>query len=173
MPRRKRPTLQLTRTKMREFEEIELEIMRRLVEGEKPEKVREALHLDEATWKTITGRVQFRDTLDDQQLRQSREISTRVSNLASEALDVVREIMREATHPSYRLKAALEILDRSGNVKIEKRLTITADAESVIKLLNQQGVEPAQLPEPLEAEVVEDEEDPFEKAAQEAASELR
>jgi hypothetical protein len=33
----------------------------------------------------------------------------------------------------------VEILDRSGYVKIEKRLTVTADAESIIRELNRLG----------------------------------
>jgi len=50
----------------------------------------------------------------------------------------------------------LEILDRTGHVKIEKRLNINADAEAIIKHLNQMGIEPAQLGAPglEEADVV-------------------
>jgi hypothetical protein len=167
MPRPKRNKIPMTRTQAQRFTALELEVMKRLVEREPEAQIAHNLGIDQASWIALVGRPEFSDEVEYHRQNQDRHIRARLDGLATEALDVVREIMRTASSPANRLRAALEILDRSGNVKVEKRITLTADAESVIKHLNQLGEKPTSDQELIEAEVVE--EDSFEKAAREVS----
>lgn len=65
-------------------------------------------------------------------------INERLQNLAPDALATLENQMRTSPSEAIRQKAALELLDRAGYVKVEKRLTYDASAEEVIKELNRQ-----------------------------------
>jgi hypothetical protein len=140
MPKRKKPTLAMTKHQKEKFSDLELEIMARLVELEPAESIRKNLGLDQAKWDVLVLRQAF---VDEYALQagdaDKRKIPKRMERLSTEALDVVRDVMRNAASPAYRLQAALQILDRAGHIKIEKRIQINADAEAIIKHLNQQG----------------------------------
>lgn len=115
--------------------------MRRIVEKASPEQIQVGLGLDAKQFHAIISRPAFANELQAQCEWIDRTLHDRLETLSSEALDVVRDVMRNAVSPSYRLQAAKEILDRAGYVKVEKRINITADAEEVIKHLNQDHIE--------------------------------
>ena len=118
------------------FTDVELEIIRRLLEQQDPRGIRRDLGLAIHDWDKLLALPKFQREFELQAQVVDRSVPARVERLSAEAIDVVRDTMRQAISPSNRLRAALEILDRSGYVKVEKRLTITADAESVIRELN-------------------------------------
>lgn len=150
------------------FTELEREVMRRRLELQSPEGIQADLGLEQAGYHAIVTRPEFETEYQLQAINaDERKIGKKFDRLATEALDVVRHIMRNAASDAYRLRAALEILDRSGNVKVEKRLQINADAESIIKHLNQLGTQPAR-DVTSEAELVSD--DPITRAVTQVLS---
>ena len=125
-----------------EFTELELEIIRRLLERQDPKAISGDLGIAAHDLAVLLAAPRFQREFDLQTKLADRGVRARMERLTSEALDVVRDIMRTAISPGNRLRAALEILDRSGYVKVEKRLTVTADAESIIRELNRLGSAP-------------------------------
>ena len=128
-----------------EFTELELEVIRRLLEKQEPRSIGVDLGLAAQALDTMLAGPRFQREYELQTRLADRGVRARMERLTSEALDVVREVMRTAVSPGNRLRAALEILDRSGYVKVEKRLTVTADAESIIRELNRLGSAPEQV----------------------------
>jgi hypothetical protein len=119
--------------------ERELEVIRRLLERQEPKDIRRDMGLKAPDLDAMLSQPRFQREYELQTKLADRGIRVRMERLAGEALDVVRDVMRTAVSPGNRLRAAVEILDRSGYVKIEKRLTVTADAESIIRELNRLG----------------------------------
>lgn len=153
---------------VKRFSDLEREVMRRMLELEPKELICSHLGLTGLELDNVLSRPIFETELKWQRNHRDAKLPARLEDLAHEALDVVRQVMRSASSDAYRLRAALEILDRSGHVKIEKRLQVNADAEAIIKHLNQLGTKPAQV-EFTEAEVLPN--DPIEQAINEALSE--
>ena len=122
-----------------EMGERELEVIRRLLERQEPKDIRRDMGLKAPDLDAMLSQPRFQREYELQTKLADRGIRVRMERLAGEALDVVRDVMRTAVSPGNRLRAAVEILDRSGYVKIEKRLTVTADAESIIRELNRLG----------------------------------
>lgn len=133
-----------------DFTEVELEVMHRLLERQEPKNIRNDMGLGASDLDTMLAHPRFQREYELQTKIADRGIRVRMERLAGEALDVVRDVMRTAVSPGNRLRAAVEILDRSGYVKIEKRLTVTADAESIIRELNRLGM----AEKPIDAEAV-------------------
>jgi hypothetical protein len=132
-----------------ELEEQELEILRRLLERQEPKSICVDMGLARQTLDALSLQPRFQREYELQAKIADRSIRVRMERLAGEALDVVRDVMRTAVSPGNRLRAAVEILDRSGYVKIEKRLTVTADAESIIRELNRLGATDAVPSDPV------------------------
>jgi hypothetical protein len=146
MPRPKgsKNKLPQTRQQAARFTELEREVMRRRLELQPPETIQRDLGLDQTGYDAVVLRPEFQAEYELLAINSDeRRIGKKFDRLATEALDTVRWVMRNAASDAYRLRAALEILDRSGNVKVEKRLQINADAETIIKHLNQLGTQPA------------------------------
>jgi hypothetical protein len=137
-----------------DFTEVELEVLRRLLEHQEPKSIRNDLDLSANDLDTMLAHPRFQREYELQTKIADRGIRVRMERLAGEALDVVRDVMRTAVSPGNRLRAAVEILDRSGYVKIEKRLTVTADAESIIRELNRLGSADANVPVAISPEKV-------------------
>jgi hypothetical protein len=161
MAKRTKPGLPTSRT-FETFSELEREVMVRLLECEPPETIMLGLGMDQRRYDSIVLAPTFMAEFNYLARHVDRRLEKRLENLSQEAVDVVRGIMRTAASPAYRLRAALEILDRSGHVKVEKRLQINADAETIIKHLNQLGTKPVEL-NVTEAEVL----DPIDTAVNE------
>ena len=122
-----------------EFTPIELEAMRRLMEQELPQNVRKGMGLSQHSWDKMLARQEFQTEYERQCNEADRSLRSRLERLATEALEVVRDVMRNSISPATKLRAATEILDRSGYVKVEKRVNLNMDAEAVIRELNRLG----------------------------------
>lgn len=162
MSKRTKPGLPVGKAYER-FNDQEKEVMQRLLEGQQAEGIMRDLGLEKRQFDSIVTAPTFSYEYAYLAKFKDRRLDKRLENLSQEALDVVRYVMRNATSEAYRLRAALEILDRSGHVKVEKRLQINADAEAIIKHLNTLGTQPAQVT--IDAEVITS--DPIEQAVQE------
>ena len=81
---------------------------------------------------------QFADQLATQIVEQQIDLRKTFEKYAPEALDKLVSVMRNAPYYRDQASAATEILDRAGYVKIQKQLTIHADAEAIIRELNKQ-----------------------------------
>jgi hypothetical protein len=143
--------IRMTEIQRAKFTDLEYEIMQRMTENQPRFAIAKDLGVELIEIDRLVTRPVFEAEYQAQCRTLDRALPKRLDRLSVEALDVVRTIMRDAASPAYRLRAALEILDRSGHVKVEKRIQINADAETIIKHLNQQGVSPAQI---VDAEVV-------------------
>lgn len=175
-PRPKRPKLMMTRTQAESFTPVELEIMTRLKEHESPERIQAHLGLTQEEYVALTQNPRWESEYEFQLRDQDRKIRPRLDRLAAEALDVIVDVMRTATSPAYQLRAALEILDRAGHVKVEKSIHMHANAEAIIRHLNQLGTEPAQIEASLtDAEIIVDEDEHLDatQSIEAAAAEVR
>ena len=56
----------------------------------------------------------FREALADARAQCAAQLSDEMQDLSAAALDTVRGLLRDATSPSVRLRAALAILERGG-----------------------------------------------------------
>lgn len=124
---------------MAEIEELSArnqEIMKRLLEGQNSRQISEALQLQPSTIRMITTSPMFKRELQKRRETEIRGIATRLEDLTPEAVDVLKDYMRQkGNYERQRLAAALEILDRAGYVKIQKQITVGINAEDVIKAL--------------------------------------
>ena len=136
-----------------QFSEVELEVLRRMLEHQRPDQIRLGMGLTQHEFDRVANAVHFQQEYELQATIADRGIRKRLDRLSQEALDVVRDVMRTAHSPANQLRAALEILDRSGYVKVEKRITLNADAESVIRELNRIAAEGATGAVPQETDV--------------------
>ena len=140
-----------------------------------PDQIRMALGLSEPDYLALVQHPSFVKEYEKQNkffLRSSKQLrarekkskdkkrnsgltmNERLQNLAPDALGILENQMRNSPSEAIRQKAALELLDRAGYVKVEKRLTYDASAEEVIKELNRQreniieATEVKELPSP-------------------------
>jgi hypothetical protein len=132
----------MTKSRQEQFNSLELEIMRRCLEKESPERIQKHLGITDLEYVALTQTPLWQTEYEFQSRRLDRQPRSRMQRLANEALDVVVDVMRTSPAPAYQLKAALEILDRTGHGKIETRINVNADAEAIIKHLNQLGTKP-------------------------------
>jgi hypothetical protein len=66
-------------------------------------------------------------------------VNERLEKLSPLALDALEAQMLSSPSEAIKQKAAIEILDRAGYVKVEKRVSLQVSAEEVIKELNRQN----------------------------------
>src|SRR5918996_5019596 len=77
------------------------------------------------------------DFMKRQNTRQKfKDIHSRLEGLSPLAIAELERQMLKSPSEKIRQDAAIEILDRAGYVKVEKRVQLTANAESIIKELN-------------------------------------
>jgi len=134
-----------------------------------PDQVRLRMGLNDVDYAQLVAHPLFKREFDKQNkffLNSSRKLAARekkskskkaknalslherLEKLAPTALEVL-EAQMNSPSDSIRQKAALEVLDRAGYVKVEKRVNLQVSAEEVIKELNRHSNEI------LDAEVVE------------------
>ena len=112
------------------------EIMKRALEGQSSAAIAEAMSMNHSTVRVIRSSPLFKKELQKRRDTQVRSILDRVEDLTLEALDVLKDYMRQkGNYERQRLAAALEILDRAGYVKIQKQITVGINAEDVIKAI--------------------------------------
>ena len=83
----------------------------------------------------------FREELERMVEERDFAVSNRLESLSNEALDTIRDLMRDSRSDRLKLHAAEDILDRAGYSKIEKKMGLLVDAEAVIRELNHRKAE--------------------------------
>jgi hypothetical protein len=116
---------------------IHREAIRRLVEGQSISQAARDLGLSRSYLNNLKNHDPlFIEELNKAYTGRELDVLKRIQVTSYEALDVVRELMREGKSENIRLQAAMTILDRAGYSKLEKRVSVVADAETVIRELN-------------------------------------
>lgn len=119
------------------------DIMRRLIEGANLVDVAKHMGVSLDALTIIVNSPLFRAELKKQLEQASREVSARLENLAGEALDYIRQMMRETASEMTRRSCADSILDRAGYGRTEKKQLFVIGGEEVIKELNRRRAEAA------------------------------
>lgn len=116
---------------------IHREAIRRLLEGQTVTKAARDLGLSRVYLDDLKHNDPvFKEALEHGLVNKDDDILKRIQLTSYEALDVVRDIMRFGKTENTRLAAATTILDRAGYSKLEKRVSVIADAETIIRELN-------------------------------------
>lgn len=116
---------------------IHREAIRRIVEGQSISQVAKDIGLSRTYVNNLKNHDPlFKSELEKAYVGREMDVLKRIQLTSFEALDVVRELMREGKSENIRLQAAMTILDRAGYSKLEKRVSVVADAETVIRELN-------------------------------------
>lgn len=142
-------------------------------QGETPYNIRVKLGLSEDEINQIMRHRSFRnyvrkyaDMITEKALAESEvpdfenitdvgDIRKAFEKFSPEALRKLIVIMRSATSMKDQKDAAIEILDRAGYVKVQKQISVHADAEAIIRELNKQANEAIEPPT-MEAQVIDD-----------------
>ena len=114
-----------------------LEAIRRLIEGQLVKDVARDIGITATHLSFLKNNDPlFKEALERGMLNKEMDVLKRIQLTSFEALDVVRELMRTGRSENIRLQAAQTILDRAGYSKLEKRVSVIADAETIIRELN-------------------------------------
>ena len=114
-----------------------LEAIRRLIEGQMVKDVARDIGITATHLSHLKNNDPlFKEALERGMLNKEMDVLKRIQLTSFEALDVVRELMRTGRSENIRLQAAQTILDRAGYSKLEKRVSVIADAETIIRELN-------------------------------------
>lgn len=125
------------RTLLTTIRPIHREAIRRIVSGQTVSAAARDVGLSRSYLAALKNQDPlFKSELEKAMLNKEADVLKRIQLTSYEALDVVRELMREGKSENIRLQAAQTILDRAGFSKLEKRVSVTADAETVIRELN-------------------------------------
>ena len=111
------------------------ELMDRMLTGQTLEEIAGEMNLTVGYLKVVAESPLFVSKLEEVRSERYRAIGERLEDYSHEALDKLVEKMRNAKADAIQLQAAREILDRSGYVKVDKTLSVVADAEKVIREL--------------------------------------
>lgn len=125
------------RTSLAQLRPIHREAIRRLLEGQTVTQAAKDLGLARRYLSDLKNNDPlFKAELEKGLVNKDEDVLKRIQLTSYEALDVVREIMRFSKSDNIRLQAAQTILDRAGYSKLEKRVSVVADAETIIRELN-------------------------------------
>ncbi len=111
------------------------DLMQRIVAGQTFDEMAGELNMTAAYLKVVAGSTLFQAKLKEIRNEHYKAIGERLESFSHEALDKIVEKMRNAKQDAIQLAAAREILDRSGYVKVDKSLSVVADAEAIIREL--------------------------------------
>jgi hypothetical protein len=122
---------------LQQLRPIHREAIRRLLEGQTVTQAAKDLGLSRRYLSDLKSNDPlFKAELEKGLVNRDEDVLKRIQLTSYEALDVVREIMRTSKSDAIRLTAAQTILDRAGYSKLEKRVSVVADAETIIRELN-------------------------------------
>ena len=107
--------------------------MKRLVSGETMREISISMMMSESYLNVVANSPLFKTRLEGIRKETYKQIGERLEDYSHEALDKIVEKMRGAKADAIQLQAAKEILDRSGYVKVDKTMSVVADAEKVIR----------------------------------------
>lgn len=111
------------------------ELLDRILTGQTMEEIAGEMNLTVGYLKVVADSPLFQSKLEEVRSERHKAIGERLEDYSHEALDKIMEKMRHAKQDAIQLQAAREILDRSGYVKVDKTLSVVADAEKVIREL--------------------------------------
>ena len=111
------------------------ELMDRMLTGQTMEEIAGEMNMTVGYIKVVADSPLFQSKLEEVRSDRHKAIGERLENYSHEALDKIMEKMRHAKQDAIQLQAAREILDRSGYVKVDKTLSVVADAEAIIREL--------------------------------------
>ena len=106
-----------------------------MLTGQTLEEIAGEMNLTVGYLKVVAESPLFVSKLEEVRSERYRAIGERLEDYSHEALDKLVEKMRNAKADAIQLQAAREILDRSGYVKVDKTLSVVADAEAIIREL--------------------------------------
>ena len=135
---------------------IHREAIRRLLEGQTVTQAAKDLGLSRRYLSDLKSNDPlFKAELEKGLVNKDEDVLKRIQLSSYEALDIVREIMRTSKSDAIRLQAAQTILDRAGYSKLEKRVSVVADAETIIRELNRRkaGMNKEQLQQSIDVAV--------------------
>ena len=107
--------------------------MKHLVAGATMKEISMQMKMSESYLSVVANSPLFKTRLEMIRSDNYKQIGERLENYSHEALDKIVEKMRGAKADAIQLAAAKEILDRSGYVKVDKTMSVVADAEKVIR----------------------------------------
>ena len=109
------------------------DLLKRLVAGETMKEISISMKMSESYLSVVANSPLFKTRLEAIRTENYKQIGERLEEYSHEALDKIVEKMRNAKQDAIQLSAAKEILDRSGYVKVDKTMSVVADAEKVIR----------------------------------------
>ena len=109
------------------------DLLKRLVAGETMKEISISMKMSESYLSVVANSPLFKTRLEAIRTENYKQIGERLESYSHEALDKIVEKMRSAKADAIQLQAAKEILDRSGYVKVDKTMSVVADAEKVIR----------------------------------------
>jgi hypothetical protein len=112
------------------------EIMRRLLEGANYLTIAEEMGIHHQTVMLVATSAVFKTELAKMEASADFTVIRRADDLANEALDNLKVIMRHSRSDANRRAASMDILGIAGYSKIEKKLVGIVSPEDVIKELN-------------------------------------
>lgn len=112
------------------------EIMRRLLEGANYLTIAEEMGIHHQTVMLVATSAIFKTELAKMEASADFTVIRRADDLANEALDNLKVIMRHSRSDANRRAASMDILGIAGYSKIEKRLVGIVSPEDVIKEIN-------------------------------------
>ena len=137
LPDEDKATVVVPRGILQQLRPIHREAIRRLLEGQTVTQAAKDLGLSRRYLSDLKSNDPlFKAELEKGLVNKDEDVLKRIQLTSYEALDVVREIMRTSKSDAIRLTAAQTILDRAGYSKLEKRVSVVADAETIIRELN-------------------------------------
>lgn len=119
------------------------EVMRRLVEGASQMQIAEQMGVSQDALSLICNSPLFREELDKVLEKKAYVVADRLEDLANEALDNIKMLMRNARSEMVKKGAAESILDRAGYSRLERKQLFVTTGEDVIKELNRKRAEDA------------------------------
>lgn len=112
------------------------EILRRVLEGATYQDIADAMGIHKQTVMLVATSKLFREELAKLEHQLDQNIVQRADNMANEALDKIKTLMRSARSEFLQKACAERILDTAGYSKVERRIVGIVTGEDVIRELN-------------------------------------
>lgn len=112
------------------------EIMRRILEGATYTDIAASMGIHKQTVMLVATSQMFKSELEKMESTLDYNVIQRADEMSNEALDKVKELMRNARSQQLQFTAACRMLDTGGYSKIEKKIVGVVSGEDVIRELN-------------------------------------
>jgi hypothetical protein len=112
------------------------EIMRRILEGASYTDIAASMGIHKQTVMLVVTSPMFQGELEKLEKDLDYNVIQRAEDLSNEALDKIKELMRNARTQQLQFNAACRMLDTGGYSKIEKKIVGIVSGEDVIRELN-------------------------------------